>query len=258
MDLGHFIRKLGRTAQVHVHPLQEWGKSAEQQLRKRLRKAHDKDLEGLRLIDVPDGALFLDVGANRGWAAQTFRTICPHVRVTGFEPNPGMASRIADLYRTPDALHVVALSDRSGEFPLYVPVYRGLVFDGLASLSEREACRWLSEDTLFGFDAGHLEVRRIACRVATLDSFRTDPFFIKIDVQGFELEVIRGALGTISSTRPIIFAESQVLDVAQVLALLSRWNYRVWRFDGRFHADETSPSNVYFVPEAKAGLIGAA
>jgi len=252
------LRKVGRTAQVHLPVLQEPGKFVEHHWRVLTRTAHDRELGGLRLIDVPGGALFLDVGANRGWATHSIRTLCPHVRIHAFEPNPAMAHRIAHLYRPPDTLHAVALSNRSGEFPLYVPVYRQLVFDGLASLSATEARRWLSSDTVFGFDAGHLEIRQLACRVTTLDSFGIDPFFIKIDVQGCEYEVISGGLATIESSRPIIFAESEVLDVSRVLELLSQWNYEVWRFDGTFHPGEISPHNVYFIPASKRGLICAA
>ncbi len=256
--LARLFRKLGRSAQVHIPLLQEPGKFVEHQLRLLTRTAHDRELEGLRLIDVPGGALFLDVGANRGWATHSIRTLCPQVRIQAFEPNPAMAHRIAHLYRPPDALHRVALSNHAGEFPLHVPSYRGLVFDGLASLSETEARRWLSKDTLLGFDSRHLAIRQLACRVTTLDSFGIDPFFIKIDVQGREYEVISGGMATIAASEPIIFAESEVLDIEKVLQLLSKWSYQVWRFDGRFHPGETSPRNVYFVPESKTGLIRAA
>ncbi|MGK9230654.1 FkbM family methyltransferase [Inquilinus limosus] len=255
MDRARLFRKVARTAQVHIPFLRELGKSAEHRLRRLTRATHDPELEGLRLIDVPGGALFLDVGANRGWATHSIRILCPHVRIEGFEPNPDMARRLAHVYRPPDALHRVALSSQAGELPLYVPMYRGLAFDGLASLSETEARRWLSADTLFGFDPRCIGIRRIAVRVATLDSFGIDPFFIKIDVQGHEYDVIAGGLATIAASKPIIFAESQVLDIARVLELLSEWDYQVWRFNGAFRAGEVSEENVYFVPKSKAGLI---
>lgn len=257
MNLEQIIRKIGRTAQVHIPLIREIGKRAEHEVRKLTRTAHDPELEGLRLIKVPAGALFADIGANRGWATRSFRTLHPHVRIEAFEPNPGMADRIAHLYRPPDALHAVALSNRSGEFPLYLPVYRGLTFDGLASLSEEEARRWLNAETLFGFDPRRLEVRSVACRVATLDSFGIRPFFMKIDVQGFELEVISGGLATIAASEPIIFAESETLDVAAALRMLSGRDYSVFRFDGRFRRGEISRRNVYFVPASKIGLLPA-
>lgn len=255
MTIGHFIRKAGRTAQVHVPFLQEAGKFAESRLRRLTGKAHDSDLEGLRQIQVPEGALMLDIGANRGWAAQSMWAICPSARIEGFEPNPVMVKRFARLYARKGELHAVALSDQPGEFPLYVPVYRGVMFDGLASLNENEAKNWLNAETLFGFNPARLEVRRIPCRVTTLDSFGLKPFFIKIDVQGREYEVIAGGIGSITRSQPIIFAESETLDIGKVLELLSPWGYQVLRFDGQFHPGEFSRRNVYLVPASKSGLV---
>lgn len=255
MAWAHLIRKAGRTAQTYMPFLQEPGKFIEHQVRLLTRTAHDKELEGLRLIEVPVGALFLDIGANRGWATHSIWTINPQARIVGFEPNPVMARRIAHLYRAPNAFHNVALSDQTDESPLYVPSYRGVVFDGLASLSEMEARKWLSKDSLFGFDPKYLEIRKVTCRSVPLDRFGLSPFFIKIDVQGLEYEVISGSLATIALSQPIIFAESEVLDIAKVLELLSKWHYQVYRFDGRFHLGEISRRNVYLLPKSKIGLV---
>lgn len=255
MSLSRIIRKAGRTAQVHVSFLQEAGKFVESRLRRLTGKAHDSDLEGLRLIAVPQGALLLDIGANRGWAAQSMWGICPSARIEGFEPNPEMVRRFADVYARNGTLHAVALSNQPGEFPLYVPVYRGVMFDGLASLNEHEAQAWLNADTLFGFDAARLEIRRILCRVATLDDFGLKPFFLKIDVQGREFEVMAGGLATIAASQPIIFAESETLEVDAVLKLLAPWDYRLLRYDGRFHPGEFSRRNVFLVPASKMGAV---
>ena len=43
--------------------------------------------------------------------------------------------------------------------------------------------------------------------VVTLDSLSLKPNLIKIDVQGAELDVLKGGCGTISNFRPVIFIE---------------------------------------------------
>jgi FkbM family methyltransferase len=255
MSLSHLIRKAGRTAQVHVPWLQEMGKFAESRLRHFTGRSHDRDLEGLRLIDIPEGALILDIGANRGWAAQSIWSICPSARIEGFEPNPAMVKRFAYIYARNGLLHAVALSDRPGQFPLFIPIYRGVVFDGLASLNEQEAKSWLNAETVFGFDSRRLEIQQILCRVETLDSFDLRPFFIKIDVQGREYEVMAGGLTTIAASQPIIFAESETLDMEKTMSLLAPWKYQLLRFDGRFHPGEISRRNIYLVPEAKLSRL---
>jgi FkbM family methyltransferase len=219
-------------------------------------RAHDADLEGLRQIAVPSGALFLDIGANRGAASASIWTMWPHARLVAFEPNPMIVEKFGGLTRRRGGeIHIAALGDQPGDFPLHIPVYRGVVFDGLASLDENEAAGWLNSDTLFGFDKRRLEIRKVLCRVATLDSFNLRPFFIKIDVQGRERQVIAGGLETIAASRPIVFAESESLDIEQVLSMMSAWDYKVFRFDGlRFH-EGASRTNVYFIPAEKLNLI---
>lgn len=51
-------------------------------------------------------------------------------------------------------------------------------------------------------------VDEIVCDVRTLDEFEIAPSFIKIDVQGFELEVLKGSSITISRHLPGILIEN--------------------------------------------------
>lgn len=156
-------------------------------------------------------------------------SVHPDSEVVAFEPNPSIVARFGRLItRRGGVLHAVALGDAPGEFPLYIPIYRGVAFDGLASLDEEQAAGWLGPEKLFGFDRRYLQVRRIICRVVALDSFEMRPFLIKVDVQGLEREVLAGGLDTIASAEPIIFAETDSLDLERTLAMLSPWRYRAF------------------------------
>jgi FkbM family methyltransferase len=50
---------------------------------------------------------------------------------------------------------------------------------------------------------------------------------IKIDVEGMELEVIRGAQGLISRHLPILLVEHGKTEAGVIRNALSRWNYRI-------------------------------
>jgi FkbM family methyltransferase len=254
--LNRLARKTGRTAQVHFPFLQDMGKSAERTIRSLTGRMYAPDFEGLRQIVGPPDALYLDIGSNRGAAALSIWSVYPQARIVAFEPHPPIVERFGNVItRRGGVLHAVALSDQDGEFPLYVPVYRGVVFDGLASLDEDQAAGWLGPGTLFGFDSRYLEVRQMMCPVSTLDAFELDPFFMKIDVQGREHEVLKGGMNTIKSSQPIIFAETDSLDIERTLSMLSPWRYTAYRFDGqRFH-EERSQTNMYFVPNSKSFLL---
>jgi len=83
----------------------------------------------------------------------------------------------------------------------------------------------------------------------TLDMLNLDCQFIKIDVEGMELEVIKGAMNTISLCRPILYVENDRDDrsVALLQQLLDL-DYRVyWHLPPYYNPDNylKNPQNIY-------------
>lgn len=255
-SFGWTVRKLGRTAQVHIPFLRGLGKAGESGVRRLLRAPHDADFKGLRRIARPPKALCLDVGANRGAAARSIRALWPDARVVCFEPLGPLAEQLGRRSGLAVEVHALALSDQSGTFDLYAPVYNGLLFDGLASLDRDAARSWLGPDTVYGFRPDRLQLRRIPCRTETLDAFGYAPFLIKIDVQGRELAVIQGGLRTILDHRPVILAENDALEVGRILDLLAPAAYRCFAFRDGWRPDETGAANLYLVPADKVAVLG--
>ena len=93
------------------------------------------------------------------------------------------------------------------QLPLYVPSYRGFTYDGIASFSPGHARDYFSPDTIYGFDPQHVSVQQFTCVIKTLDSLELAPSFIKIDVEGFEHEVLRGGLDTLRRHEPTLLFE---------------------------------------------------
>jgi len=72
----------------------------------------------------------------------------------------------------------------------------------------------------------------VACEVRTLDSFQFENVdFLKIDVEGAELDVLRGGMNTIETHRPIITTEHSqqtpegIRNSYEVLTLMDSLNY---------------------------------
>jgi len=92
------------------------------------------------------------------------------------------------------------------------------MFDGLSSFHYQEAAGWL-KDRLWRFKQKHLEVREMTCPVKTLDSFDLQPYFVKIDVQGHELQVLQGGENTLKQHKPILLIEALNQDIADYLSV---------------------------------------
>jgi FkbM family methyltransferase len=133
---------------------------------------------------------FLDVGANRGQFALIATHYNPGARIHAFEPLASARGILEELAgeHVEWRVYPVALSDRASEATMYV--------------SRREAASSLLPITsrMVEFAAGTEAKGQVSVEVARLDEVLgptdiTRPSIMKIDVQGAELAVLRGAAG---------------------------------------------------------------
>jgi FkbM family methyltransferase len=166
---------------------------------------------------VTRGERGLDIGANYGTYSLTLARI--GARVDLFEPNPAIAAVLAAWAhgKTGVAVHALALSDRSGTAELVIPGDGNIEHDSSAALAGGAVASG----------------RRVEVPLAPLDSLNiTDAALIKIDVEGHEDAVLRGAAATIAASSPALIVEIEQRPItrpiaaafADVLAL----GYRGW------------------------------
>lgn len=212
----------------------------------RLGLVHEHDFRALPRL-VPEAPSVVDVGGNSGQSVLSILRVLPAARIVSFEPLSANVEQLRRLAARFPGLTVepYALSDREGDALVHWPVYNGKPMSGLASLDEREAAGWLSPRTVYGFRQGLLEVCSERIRLRTLDSYGLAPDLIKIDVQGAEELVIRGALRTIERSRPVILTERAGPDVQRLLDPLG-YRPHVYR---RGRLEPGSGTNVFLVAE---------
>jgi len=143
----------------------------------------------LRLLQAEQVDVVLDVGANRGQYARLVRSQGFHGRVISFEP---VAAAFAELSRRASGAsdwecHRLALGDVDADRKIHVS--QNLASSSFLSLADSfvdaaPGLRYVDEETV---------------PTARLDTLRPhivserETVFVKLDVQGFELEVLKGA-----------------------------------------------------------------
>jgi FkbM family methyltransferase len=152
----------------------------------------------------------IDVGGNLGQSGLAMSRIFKSENLFIFEPNPPMARQCRRLqFESIKNVQVfeVGLSKMESFVELFTPSYNRVTFFGLASLSEEQSISLLRPESIWGYDENKLRVDRTKIELRTLDSFGFNTQFIKIDVEGAEVDVIDGALETIKKCKPIILVE---------------------------------------------------
>jgi FkbM family methyltransferase len=195
------------------------------------------------------GWTVLDVGANAGYFSVTAAALgAPGARVIAFEPNPRLTRMLSvsiELNREFDIrLEPVAVGNEPGALPFHLTsVERN---SGLSSL------RPDLPDT-----AGEV----ITVPVTTIDEYcathALKPDLIKIDVEGFEQQVLQGSADTLSSARPraVICEVAQTRDDPERLLQLMRehgYQAHVVGDDGSLRQLSLNPGaafeNICFTP----------
>ena len=151
-----------------------------------------------------------DVGAHIGFHTLGFSALAGQTgHVVGFEPNPANRQRLQrNLDKNPDLAARIeilscGLSDQDGESVFAISPD---VDSGTSSMSFLDSTTsWVDPATSACWD-------RVVVPVRTADSLiqegRPSPHVIKIDVEGAELLVLRGAAAMMRVGRPIVIVET--------------------------------------------------
>lgn len=143
-----------------------------------------------------ENACCVDVGCHKGEIMDWFVQQSPKGSHWGFEPIPAMYNQLVSKYqKNPNiTIYPYALSDSNGtttfNLVLTNPAYSGILKRNYDHANEKD--------------------QTIEVEIRTLDDLlqnvnRID--LIKIDVEGAELQVLKGACKTLARTRPVVIFE---------------------------------------------------
>jgi FkbM family methyltransferase len=181
-------------------------------IRKRVNPYYEKEFKFLhRLLDSKyNPYCIVDIGGNLGQSSLALERIFSPTEIIIFEPNSLMASecrRLKHISRAKITVEEFGLGKECAENLLYTPVYNGITFWGLASQNKDQVVSFFTDDNIWNYKASKFEIVEKEMAVRTLDSYNIEPNFIKIDVEGMEVDVLLGAEKTIKKFLPVIMVE---------------------------------------------------
>ena len=159
-----------------------------------------QELQAIRLA-LRDGGVSIDIGSNKGSYLYSMARWAKEAPVIAFEPQKKLADYLISACQRSGFSNVTvenfALSDKEGELQLYIPGASDSPGASLeSSVAEKTDC--------------HVET----VRVTRLDKYlagalRQPVRVIKIDVEGHEMAVIKGAMQTLEHDRPLLIIECE-------------------------------------------------
>lgn len=197
-------------------------------------------IENMQLHE-PDFAIFshfqdpsetiLDIGANYGYSAISIWASSAKANVISFEPNEAYADILRELKRL--RVHktgrksydyrMVGVGEHNGRLDIAMPVVNGKMVAALATAHDKPHLPSMAQNVMFSAEhysnekrAETFSIFQFSCPVRTIDDLLATERFevpttkitaIKMDTEGFEDRVLKGAIRTIEAHKPLIFSE---------------------------------------------------
>ena len=197
----------------------------------------------LRHLDklIVSGGTAIDVGANEG--LYTYVLSKRFKRVYAFEINSDVAGPITQYNPGNITLFTCGLSSTPRTARFYIPVMANCALAGWGSLDRYNLP---GAETLIEKDV----------QVRPLDEFGIASVdFVKIDVEGHEMEVLEGAASTIGQSRPIVLIEVKESNLQAVNSWFLERNFRHYRIQDFLDRLEEGADHIY-VPIERLSLLG--
>ena len=198
-----------------------------------------------QLTDVDKVAV--DIGGNKG--VYTMFLVLHSKRVITFEPNPELCTMLRQRYaKYPVDIVNVALGAEAGKTQLQIPLLQGEELHGLAQIGSQEPEIEWRGNNLNEFRTIDVDIRGID------DELIENVGFVKVDVEGAELNVLKGAVKMLQREQPNLLIECEQRHCGseqqhELFAFLDALNYAGYYFykDNLYSIETFKPNEMQHI-----------
>jgi len=202
---------------------------------KRYFETFEKEIVNLIKNIITDGNVY-DVGAHYGFYSSLFSTLTEGT-VYSFEPNPYCLKVLKKNLEINNFNKVKLFDFGLGDEEKGVEM--SIILDNLA----RSTCEDKLKDR---YEKGEHKIEKVRVGIRVLDNLNLpEPKLVKIDVEGFEVKVIKGMAKTIGSYLPDFIIETHGKDkedtrktIVQILEFLKEFGYYCMSVENNYLINE--------------------
>ena len=218
----------------------------------------------------------LDLGANFGYSAATIWATGATLPILSFEPNPWHVpclQQIKELRSGRFDFVNVGLGNRNDAIRFVVPAIEGVGISGLISAAIESETDWAIPENLIHYifkyvtevDIPRVQFAEVEWTISPLDAVLGSRRFdvslddivaIKLDVEGFEADVIEGGIQTVRHHLPMLMIEGANRN-PEVVGQLSPLGYRYADFEDErltLTANQSMRTSGFYLHESKLDL----
>ncbi len=232
---------------------------------------HDNSYWALKHFCTSEHDLFLDIGANSGISALTFRKISRRINKTipilSIEPNSLHQNSLLKLKEKISYFSFMLLGagNSQEEVCFFTPVYKGIALHTFTSSSKQQILD--AVHVIFGKKvSNNLDIKEIRAKIIKIDDLNIQPTIVKIDTEGFDYQVLQGAEKTLQKMRPFFMIEACWSSYTNIETLFKKYAYNLFVYShnidrffhiGKEHFSSTVPKekNIFAVPAEKIHMI---
>lgn len=198
---------------------------------------------------------FFDIGSNIGAYAYVAGQIIPAEQMYLFEPIPFLFNRLKNTFKKVN-IYKYAISNETGKTQFKIPFINGQFLDTRGSV-----------------ETNFKEVGEVKSKILNVDTITFDDFiqtnniskvnFVKIDVEGHEMNVLSGAQKTLATFKPNLLIEiesrhhNNTLELQRIIDSLVLIGYKMYYLEkNTCTIREVVSEKVAFIIQQKSSDLG--